>query len=133
MAERRGYGLFRESDRGFEEARGALLAALKNRGFGVLWEIDVQKTMKEKVGAEMAPYVILGACNPPAAHRAFTAEPDIGLLLPCNCIVRREGGRTILGAVEPGTLLGLTGRGDLAPLAGEVAEALAAAVDEAAG
>ena len=133
MVEQVTYGLYRSVDRPFAEARQALLDALKARGFGVLWEIDVQKTLKEKLGADMEPYVILGACNPPIAHQALAAEPNIGLLLPCNCIVRRADGRTVIGAVEPGALLGLTGRDDLAPLATEVRALLAAAVDEAAG
>lgn len=132
MAEKVTYGLYRETGKGFEPAREALLAALKKRGFGVLWEIDVQRTLKEKLGAEMEPYVILGACNPPIAHQALTAEPNIGLLLPCNCIVRREGDRTVLGALEPHALMALTGREDLGPFADEVAALLSSAVDEAA-
>jgi uncharacterized protein (DUF302 family) len=133
MVERVTYGLYRETGKDFGEAREALLAALKKRGFGVLWEIDVQRTLKEKIGAEMAPYVILGACNPPIAHQALTAEPNIGLLLPCNCIVRRQGDRTVLGALEPHALMGLTGRDDLGPFADQVQKLLSEAVDEAAG
>lgn len=132
MAEQVTYGLYRETGKGFDEAREALLAALKSRGFGVLWEIDVQRTMKEKLGAEMEPYVILGACNAPIAHEALSREPNIGLLLPCNCIVRRQGDRTVLGALEPHALMGLSGRDDLGPFADRVQELLSAAVDEAA-
>ncbi|MEJ2420422.1 MAG: DUF302 domain-containing protein [Acidobacteriota bacterium] len=133
MIEKRAYGMYRKSSKPFSQARQDLIDALKERGFGILWEIDVKKTMKEKVGADMEPYVILGACNPPIAHQAFSAEPDVGLLLPCNCIVRSTQGGTILGAVEPHELLKLTGRGDIAPLADQVETALAQAIDEAAG
>jgi len=124
------YGLCRKTEKGFAQARAALLEALKSRGFGVLWEIDVQRTLKEKIGAEMEPYVILGACNPAIAHQALSLEPDIGLLLPCNCIVRQEGTRVVVGALEPRALMALTGRADLAPLAARIHELLSGAVDE---
>ncbi len=133
MAEKTTYGIYARSAKPFEEALQATRDALKARGFGILWEIDVKATMKAKLGVDFSDYVILGACNPPIAHQALTAEPNIGLLLPCNMIVRREKDATVIGAIEPHELMGLTGRTDLKPFADHVEEILRQAVDEAAG
>lgn len=132
MADKITYGVYTETRKPFEQALQATRDALKAHGFGILWEIDVKATMKAKLDVDFMDYVILGACNPPIAHQALTAEPNIGLLLPCNLIVRREGEKTVIGAIEPHELMGLTGRTDLKPFADKVDQMLRAAVDEAA-
>ena len=108
----------------YGEAVERTRAALANAGFGVLTEIDVTATLKKKLGVERRPYVILGACNPTLANHAIELEPDIGLLLPCNVVVYDAGepGRTVVAALDPEVMLGLTGRDDIASLATEVKE-----------
>ena len=104
---------------GQDEAIGKVTGALKAEGFGVLTTIDVQATLKEKIGAETAPYVILGACNPTLAHQALEREPEIGLLLPCNVVVRQTANGTVVEIADPQAMLGLAGGGKLDDLAAE--------------
>ncbi|MCK6537299.1 MAG: DUF302 domain-containing protein [Polyangiaceae bacterium] len=99
-------------------------ALLAEEGFGVLTTIDVAATLKAKLGVEREPYVILGACNPPLAHRALEAEPAVGVLLPCNVDVYQLGGRTIVQAVNPRKQFELVSNPGVAPIAEEVAQKL---------
>jgi len=103
----------------YEEAVPRVKEALKADGFGVLTEIDVRRTMREKLGAEMEPYIILGACNPPLAHRALKQEPEIGLLLPCNVVVRSEGEGSRIVIADPQAMPGIVGNEELNAVAEE--------------
>lgn len=112
-------------------------AALRDQGFGVLTEIDVRATLRDKLGAEMKDYLILGACNPPLAHQALQADRQIGMLLPCNVVIRAErtrpaagepGAETVVEALDPQVMIGVTGRVDLQPVADEAARRLQAAL-----
>ncbi|MCC6831085.1 MAG: DUF302 domain-containing protein [Thermoleophilia bacterium] len=109
---------------GYDDAVAAAREALAAEGFGVLTEIDVKATMKAKLGLDRDPYIILGACNPGFAHRALEAEPELGVLLPCNVVVRVEDGRTLVSAVSAGEMLGMVGNPALEPIAAEVGERL---------
>ncbi|GAA4957369.1 DUF302 domain-containing protein [Yinghuangia aomiensis] len=102
--------------------------ALAAQGFGVLTEIDVTATLKAKLGAEMEDYLILGACNPPLAHRALEADRTIGLLLPCNVVVRRDGTTTLVQALDPNVMVTMTGLAELEPVASEATARLDAAL-----
>ncbi|GAA4033452.1 DUF302 domain-containing protein [Streptomyces plumbiresistens] len=102
----------------------AVREALAEQGFGILTEIDVTATLKAKLGHGMEDYLILGACNPPLAHRALEIDRTIGLLLPCNVVVRAEGDHTVVQALDPGTMTALTGLEALRPVAEEATRRL---------
>lgn len=115
----------------FEDAEKKVREALAGEGFGILTEIDVKETLKKKLGVDMPRYKILGACNPPFAHRALTAEPFIGLLLPCNVVVREaEGGEVAVSIAKPLEMFKSVPNPDLEPLALEVDKALQRAVEK---
>ena len=116
------YGMSTTIPIAYGEAVDRARAALAKEGFGILTEIDIAATLKKKLDVEFRPYVILGACNPPLAHRALMAEPDIGLLLPCNVVVYAadEPGTSVVAAMDPVEALALTGNDDIRPIAKEV-------------
>jgi uncharacterized protein (DUF302 family) len=120
------FGLFTDVPRHQDEAIERVTAALKDEGFGILTMIDVQATVKEKLGVDSAPYVILGSCNPQLAHQVLEAEREIGLLLPCNVVVYQADGRsTTVAAMDPQAALSLTGNSGIEPIASEAKERLA--------
>jgi uncharacterized protein (DUF302 family) len=116
---RHAYGFGTSLDMPFDEAIARAKAALKEEGFGVLSEIDVQATLKAKLGVDFERYTILGACNPPLAHRALQAEHDLGLLLPCNVIVHDRAGGSAVSIVDPAAMLGVVDNDDLREVAQE--------------
>jgi len=119
------YGFGKMVPLGFELAIEVVTEALKTEGFGVLTDIDVQATLKNKLGEEMPPYRILGACNPPLAHKALTAEPSIGLLLPCNVVVRQdEAGKVHVEFMNPSAVLEMVDNPAVHDLAQDVTERL---------
>ncbi len=124
------YGTSVTLDEPFDQVVAAVRSALGHEGFGVLTEIDVQATMKAKLDEDTGPYLILGACNPPLAHRALGIDPSLGLLLPCNVIVREVDGSTVVEAVDPDMMVGVSGNPALTPVAAEAATRLRAALAE---
>ena len=122
------YYFAKSLDAPFDETVERTVAALKAHGFGVLTRIDVKNTLKEKIGAEFRPYVILGACNPQMAHQALQAEDKIGTMLPCNVIVQELGGKSEVAAVDPVASMQAIENPALATIATKVREELKAVV-----
>ena len=125
------YSMSRELPRTeYQEAVELVTGLLAEEGFGVLTEIDVRATLKKKLDVDFRPYVILGACNPPLAHRALSAEPDLGVLLPCNVVVsERDGGGSVVSAMDPVAAFGLIDNPDVQPVAAEVRERMVRVLD----
>lgn len=120
-----GYGFGKSVSLGFDKALAKVMAELQKEGFGVLTEIDVAATMKKRLDHNMPPYRILGACNPAFAKRALTADPGVGLLLPCNVVVRQdEAGTVLVEFLDPGMMGQMTDNPDVSPIAAEVREKL---------
>ncbi len=113
----------------YDEAVTAVKGALGEQGFGVLTEIDVRQTLQDKLGVDVDPQVILGACNPQLAHRALEIDPSVAALLPCNVVVRTDGGRTIVEALDPTIIAEVTGNPALGPIAEEAAQGIQGALD----
>lgn len=123
------YYFAKSLDLPFDQAVDKTVAALKAKGFGVLTKIDVQATLKEKIGAEFRPYVILGACNPKFAHQALQAEDKIGTMLPCNVIVQQRNGKTEVAAIDPVASMQAVDNAALAPIADQVRAQLKSAIE----
>ena len=117
----------------FDSAIETAKRFLKDEGFGVLSEIDVTATMKEKLGASFRPYRILGACNPTLAHRALMAEPQIGLLLPCNLVVQELNGKTHVSVVDANAMLGVVGQAELSSVARDANDRLGRVLERISG
>jgi uncharacterized protein (DUF302 family) len=130
VVKREGYTYRKRLDIPYEKAVEGVTAALKEEGFGVLTEIDVRRTLKEKLDVEFPRYAILGACNPQLAHEALRREQEIGALLPCNVIVYDDqAGGSIVSAVDPRIMLGVVQNANLNPIGDEAAERLQRAIN----
>ena len=123
------YAMTARTAASFAEASTRIRSALQEQGIGVLTEIDVQSTLRDKLGEQMEQYVILGACNPPLAHRALSADRSIGLLLPCNVVVRAADDGTIVEALDPRTIAAVADHPELTSIAEDAAARLRAALD----
>ena len=124
------FGIQKTLDLGFDEALARVPQALSAEGFGVLTEIDVQATLKKKLGVDFRRYRILGACNPPFAHQALQHSLDVGMLLPCNVIVyETDDGKTVVSAVDPMLTMASQGDPSLRPLAEQVQQKLRRVID----
>jgi uncharacterized protein (DUF302 family) len=123
------YGRTIELDLPYEQAVPKVKEAFQAQGFGTLTEIDVRATLQDKLGQDMEPYVILGTCNPQLAHRALAVEREIGLLLPCNVVVRAADGKTLVQALDPQVMVNVPERSELQPIADDAARRIQAALD----
>jgi len=117
----------------YSDAVEKTVAALKTEGFGVLTTIDVKQTMREKLGEEYRPYIILGACNPPLAHRALSTTPEVGLLLPCNVVVYEAEGGCVVSAMDPTSAMQMVSHPELEAVAKEVRAELERVLQQVAG
>jgi uncharacterized protein (DUF302 family) len=126
------YSLTTTTELAFDDAVARVREELAADGFGVLCEIDVQATLNTKLGVDREPYLILGACNPPLAHHALQAEPELGVLLPCNVIVYAQDGETHIAAVDAQRMLSIVGNPELTPVAAQIRSRLAAIIERAA-
>ena len=122
------YGMSTTVDRPFDEVLADVRGALAAQGFGIITEIDIKKTLQTKIGADVDEQVILGACSPNHAYRALQAEPSIGLLLPCNVVVRATDEGTVVDMINPQMMVELTSSEEMAAVADEVNESLSAAL-----
>ena len=122
------YGMSRTINRPFDEVNAEVRTALTEQGFGIVSEIDMQATLHNKIGVEIDSQIILGACNPMFAHRSLQAEPAIGLLLPCNVVIRKTDAGTVVEMINPETMVSITENSAIAGIANEVSEKLAAAL-----
>ncbi len=127
------YGFGKKLNLPYAEAVEKTKAALKEQGFGVLTEIDVKKTMKDKLDVDFRPYVIIGACNPPLAHRALSKTLDVGLLLPCNVVVYEDQGGSVVQVFDPEAGLAIVGVSELDPIGREARQRLQNALDSLPG
>jgi uncharacterized protein (DUF302 family) len=125
------YTLTATTELGFSETTDRVREELKREGFGVLCEIDVQATLREKLDVDREPYLILGACNRALADQALQTEPDLGTLLPCNIVIYRRGGVTHISAIDAERMLSIVANPELAPIAAEVRGRMAAVVERA--
>jgi uncharacterized protein (DUF302 family) len=127
------YGIVKKTALPYGQALSRTREALKTEGFGVITEIDIQKTVKEKLGEEFRPYVILGACNPPLAHQAISAQPEIGLLMPCNvCVWDNQDGTSTVAAIDVKALFQVVQNPGLADIAETVHAKLLRVVEKVA-
>ncbi len=123
------YGYKRQVNYPYETAVEKTKEALKKEGFGIITEIDVKAVIKNKLNIDVDKYIILGACNPPFAHKAIEMEKDLGLLMPCNLVVYEDKGKTYVVSTRPTVTMGVVGNPQLAPVANQVEEKLKRAVD----